>query len=198
MPFDRRVWLECRALTAADYDVTVVDPRTGQILKGNVSLGSLRVRQDIMLGTGLAAGREALLSAAALGAVEGAVEAGRVLRSSGISIEKRAAAILQTDAAVCGGITEFRKIAATRVAAGDGSKVADEVATQIVCAEATATARPGGRPGLGVLTDNHSDRRNRGVQRVEENGRLSCRAGRKRRLCQPRFAPRPSPRSGCR
>ncbi len=33
----------------------MVDPRTGQILKGNVSLGSLRVRQNIMLGTGLAA-----------------------------------------------------------------------------------------------------------------------------------------------
>ena len=27
VPFDRRVWLECRALTAADYDVTVVCPK---------------------------------------------------------------------------------------------------------------------------------------------------------------------------
>jgi len=27
VPFDRRVWLECRALTAAGYDVTVVCPK---------------------------------------------------------------------------------------------------------------------------------------------------------------------------
>jgi len=27
VPFDRRVWLECQALVAADYDVTVVCPR---------------------------------------------------------------------------------------------------------------------------------------------------------------------------
>jgi hypothetical protein len=26
VPFDRRVWLECQALTAAGYDVTVVCP----------------------------------------------------------------------------------------------------------------------------------------------------------------------------
>jgi hypothetical protein len=31
----------------------VVDPRTGRILKGNVTLGSLRVRQDYLLATGL-------------------------------------------------------------------------------------------------------------------------------------------------
>lgn len=28
VPFDRRVWLECRALTAADHDVTVICPKT--------------------------------------------------------------------------------------------------------------------------------------------------------------------------
>ena len=27
VPFDRRVWLECQALTAAGYDVTVVCPK---------------------------------------------------------------------------------------------------------------------------------------------------------------------------
>jgi hypothetical protein len=31
----------------------VVDPRTGEILKGNVNLGSLRLRQDYLLGVGL-------------------------------------------------------------------------------------------------------------------------------------------------
>jgi len=36
-------------------------------------------------------------------------------------LEKRAAAILQTDAAVCGGITEFRRIAA--IADGNGDTI---------------------------------------------------------------------------
>src|SRR5215467_92822 len=35
------------------YGSSVTDPRTGEILKGNVTLGSLRIRQDYMLGTGL-------------------------------------------------------------------------------------------------------------------------------------------------
>jgi len=39
VPFDRRVWLECNALTAAGYDVTVVCPKgkndpSHQILDG--------------------------------------------------------------------------------------------------------------------------------------------------------------------
>ncbi|HEX8071195.1 MAG TPA: zinc-dependent metalloprotease [Pyrinomonadaceae bacterium] len=32
---------------------TITDPRTGEIIKGNVTLGSLRIRQDYMLGSGL-------------------------------------------------------------------------------------------------------------------------------------------------
>ncbi|BCS31247.1 hypothetical protein TBR22_A04470 [Luteitalea sp. TBR-22] len=44
-----------RSTRGWSYGAAVEDPRTGQILKGNVSLGSLRVRQDIMLGTGLTA-----------------------------------------------------------------------------------------------------------------------------------------------
>jgi hypothetical protein len=35
------------------YGSTVTDPRTGEILKGHVSLGSLRVRQDFMIAQGL-------------------------------------------------------------------------------------------------------------------------------------------------
>jgi hypothetical protein len=35
------------------YGGSIVDPRTGEILKGHVTLGSLRVRQDYMLGTGM-------------------------------------------------------------------------------------------------------------------------------------------------
>lgn len=42
-----------RSTRGWSYGAAVVDPRTGQILKGNVSLGSLRVRQDIMIGSGL-------------------------------------------------------------------------------------------------------------------------------------------------
>lgn len=42
-----------RATRGWSYGSTVVDPRTGEILKGNVNLGSLRLRQDHLLGTGL-------------------------------------------------------------------------------------------------------------------------------------------------
>ena len=35
------------------YGMTVTDPRTGEILKGHVTLGSLRVRQDYLLAEGL-------------------------------------------------------------------------------------------------------------------------------------------------
>lgn len=36
------------------YGSSVVDPRTGEILKANVNLGSLRLRQDYLIGKGLA------------------------------------------------------------------------------------------------------------------------------------------------
>lgn len=42
-----------RSTRGWSYGGGVTDPRTGQMLKGNVSLGSLRVRQDYMLGTGM-------------------------------------------------------------------------------------------------------------------------------------------------
>ncbi len=35
------------------YGSSVSDPRTGEIIKGNVTLGSLRIRQDFLLGTGM-------------------------------------------------------------------------------------------------------------------------------------------------
>lgn len=37
------------------YGATVTDPRTGEIIKGQVSLGSLRVRQDFLIAQGLVA-----------------------------------------------------------------------------------------------------------------------------------------------
>jgi hypothetical protein len=42
-----------RSTRGWSYGGGVIDPRTGEILKGNVTLGSLRVRQDILLAKGL-------------------------------------------------------------------------------------------------------------------------------------------------
>ena len=42
-----------RSTRGWSYGRSVVDPRTGEILKGHVSLGSLRVRQDYLLAEGL-------------------------------------------------------------------------------------------------------------------------------------------------
>jgi hypothetical protein len=48
-----------RATRGWSYGNAVVDPRTGEIIKGHVSLGSLRVRQDYMIAEGLLAPYEA-------------------------------------------------------------------------------------------------------------------------------------------
>jgi hypothetical protein len=42
-----------RAQRGWSYGAAVTDPRTGEIIKGNVTLGSLRIRQDVMLAEGL-------------------------------------------------------------------------------------------------------------------------------------------------
>lgn len=44
-----------RATRGWSYGYGVTDPRTGEILKGHVTLGSLRVRQDFLIATGLTA-----------------------------------------------------------------------------------------------------------------------------------------------
>ena len=44
-----------RATRGWSFGNSVVDPRTGEIIKGNVSLGSLRVRQDYLIAQGLLA-----------------------------------------------------------------------------------------------------------------------------------------------
>lgn len=44
-----------RATRGWSYGSTVIDPRTGEILKGHVSLGSLRVRQDYLIAEALLA-----------------------------------------------------------------------------------------------------------------------------------------------
>jgi hypothetical protein len=44
-----------RSTRGWSYGASVVDPRTGEIIKGHVTLGSLRVRQDYLIATGLLA-----------------------------------------------------------------------------------------------------------------------------------------------
>jgi len=44
-----------RSTRGWSYGASVTDPRTGEIIKGHVSLGSLRVRQDYMIAEGLLA-----------------------------------------------------------------------------------------------------------------------------------------------
>jgi len=44
-----------RSTRGWSYGGSVTDPRTGEIIKGNVTLGSLRIRQDYTIGTGLIA-----------------------------------------------------------------------------------------------------------------------------------------------
>lgn len=42
-----------RAQRGWSYGASVIDPRTGEIIKGNVTLGSLRIRQDVLIAQGL-------------------------------------------------------------------------------------------------------------------------------------------------
>ncbi len=55
-PMDARYnminWVH-RSSRGWSYGSSIADPRTGEIIKGNVTLGSLRIRQDYLLGTGL-------------------------------------------------------------------------------------------------------------------------------------------------
>ena len=41
-----------RSTRGWSYGASIIDPRTGEILKGQVSLGSLRIRQDFMIALG--------------------------------------------------------------------------------------------------------------------------------------------------
>lgn len=45
-------WIH-RSTRGWSYGASVIDPRTGEIIKGHVSLGSLRVRQDFLIAQGL-------------------------------------------------------------------------------------------------------------------------------------------------
>jgi len=47
-------WIH-RSTRGWSYGATVTDPRTGEIIKGHVALGSLRIRQDFLIASGLIA-----------------------------------------------------------------------------------------------------------------------------------------------
>lgn len=49
-----------RSTRGWSYGMTITDPRTGEIIKGHVSLGSLRVRQDYLIAEGLLSPYEAI------------------------------------------------------------------------------------------------------------------------------------------
>lgn len=51
-----------RSTRGWSYGASVIDPRTGEIIKGHVTLGSLRVRQDMLIAQGLLAPYQAGLS----------------------------------------------------------------------------------------------------------------------------------------
>lgn len=65
-PMDARYnminWVH-RSTRGWSYGASIVDPRSGQIIKGNVTLGSLRVRQDYMIAEGVLAPYESGLPA---------------------------------------------------------------------------------------------------------------------------------------
>ena len=80
-PMDARYnminWVH-RSSRGWSYGSGITDPRTGEIIKGNVTLGSLRIRQDYLIGTGLipvygdtTRGEGAPLSVCELGAAAG-------------------------------------------------------------------------------------------------------------------------------
>ena len=53
-----------RSTRGWSYGSSITDPRTGEILKGHVLLGSLRIRQDVLLARGLMSGFDELASTA--------------------------------------------------------------------------------------------------------------------------------------
>lgn len=69
-----------RATRGWSYGSSIIDPRTGEIIKGHVTLGSLRVRQDMLIAQGLLAPYADSTTAAAVSAqhqqqLEQAIEA---------------------------------------------------------------------------------------------------------------------------
>jgi hypothetical protein len=64
-----------RATRGWSYGASVIDPRTGEILKGHVTLGSLRVRQDMLIAQSLLAPYADDLNAEQQQELEAAIEA---------------------------------------------------------------------------------------------------------------------------
>ncbi len=64
-----------RATRGWSYGASVIDPRTGEILKGHVTLGSLRVRQDMLIAQSLLAPYAEALTAEQQAQLEADIEA---------------------------------------------------------------------------------------------------------------------------
>ena len=60
-----------RSTRGWSYGASVIDPRTGEILKGNVSLGSLRIRQNILIDSALVSDDDGLRGACRFGDAPG-------------------------------------------------------------------------------------------------------------------------------
>ncbi len=139
-------WIH-RSTRGWSYGMTIVDPRTGEIIKGQVSLGSLRVRQDFMIAKAISNrpyadgnGREQeqMMLEMALARIRqlSAHEIGHTLgfqHNFAASVNKRASVMdyphplfeleegeISYDAAYASGIGAWDKIA-TAYAYGDGS-----------------------------------------------------------------------------
>jgi uncharacterized protein DUF4953/uncharacterized protein DUF5117 len=65
-----------RSTRGWSYGSSISDPRTGEIIKGNVTLGSLRIRQDVLLGAGMISTGAAEGQRGAMPEREGYCEAG--------------------------------------------------------------------------------------------------------------------------
>lgn len=92
-----------RSTRGWSYGGSVTDPRTGEIIKGNVTLGSLRIRQDYLIGTGM------IPAFASSGQAEGECEFGAVAE-----FDYLAAADPETDAAAMS-LARIRQLSAHEV-----------------------------------------------------------------------------------
>ena len=163
-------WIH-RSTRGWSYGEAVVDPRTGEIIKGNVRLGSLRMRQDFLIARGLGAD-ETAAAAMALARVRqlAAHEVGHTLgfdHNMGASSSGRASVMdypapnvkitadgkLDLSDAYAKGLGAY-DLAAARYVYGDDDRAARDAGTFVKDADARAagTAHP-----LGSVWDNGAD-----------------------------------------
>jgi hypothetical protein len=176
-----------RSTRGWSYGMTVSDPRTGEILKGHVSLGSLRIRQDFMIAKAISnkpyattSNQEQAMLEMALARIRqlSAHEIGHTLgfaHNFASSVNNKASVMdyphptfeLKNDeitfnAAYATGIGEWDKIA-TKFAYGEGSKTERAAILNSSLKEGFKNMNdndarpPGGASSIGHLWDNGSD-----------------------------------------